>query len=112
MCGLILLGVLSHRVRASGWYPGSPAPTLAAPLMHRGLVGSARGSFVGRWHQESSMSPKWPLLIQQHPAALRLAPPESIPSKNPVALAEVPRGVWAKQHGSLQWQVLPVTSAV
>lgn len=31
-------------------------------------------SFIGRWHQGSRISPKWPLLTQKHPASLRVAP--------------------------------------
>lgn len=54
------------------------------------LMGSGGGSFVGRWHQDSITYPEWPLLIQKHPAGLRLDPLVLTPSQGPVGLTGVP----------------------
>lgn len=62
------------------------------------LMGSGRGSFVGRWHQDSITYPKWPLLIQKHPAGLRLNPPLcSHPARAQWADGG-PRGIGAKEN--------------
>lgn len=74
------------------------------------VMGSGGGSFVGRWHQDSITYPKWPLLIQKHPAGLRSDPPCAHTQQGPNGTDGGPRGIGAKENEFLQWQVLPLPS--